>query len=96
MSEDIQVKLGVFAEKVQNLEKNLDRIIESEKTCGDNFRNEIREVRKEVSGICAYVENLLKDYVNKEEFAPVKLAVFGFIGLVLVTVVGAVLSLIIR
>lgn len=35
-------------------------------------------------------------YVSKEEFEPIKKIVYGLVGLILVAVVGAVLSLVVR
>lgn len=36
------------------------------------------------------------NYVTKEEFRPVKQIVYGLVGLILVSVVGAVMALIVR
>ena len=41
-------------------------------------------------------EQMKKDYVNKNEFAPVKNVVYGLVGIILISVIGAVLALIIN
>lgn len=41
-------------------------------------------------------QKLDHNYVTKEEFAPVKTLVYGMVGLILVAVIGALLTLVIR
>lgn len=44
----------------------------------------------------ADIKNTVTDsYVTKSEFLPVRNAVYGFVGLILVAVVGAVISLVV-
>lgn len=40
-------------------------------------------------------ENMDKKYVNKEEFKPVKIVVYGLVGIILTGVVGALIGLVI-
>ena len=50
-------------------------------------------LRRDVKEIKAKLE---KDYITKQEFDPVKKIVFGLVSLILLTVMGAFLSLIIK
>lgn len=42
------------------------------------------------------IENTMRSLVTRPEFNPVKMIAYGFAGSILMTVVGAVLSLILR
>jgi hypothetical protein len=48
--------------------------------------NAINDFREEVRGT----------YVTKDEFAPIKLIVFGLVGSVLITVLGAVITTVVK
>jgi archaellum component FlaC len=71
----------------------------------DNNKNVsviIAEISKDISFIRDTVERLeesiddiKKAYVTKEEFSPVKSVAYGMVSIVLVTVMGALLSLIV-
>jgi len=52
----------------------------------------IKNIRVNVVEIKAKLDN---DYVTKEEFEPVKKLVYGLVGIILLTVVGALLAVII-
>ena len=54
---------------------------------------QIQTMSKNVDEIKAKLEN---DYVTQDQFDPVKKIVYGLVGLILVTVVGALLALAIR
>ena len=54
--------------------------------------NEMKHISKDVSEIKS---TLRGSYVSKDEFEPIKRIVYGLVGLILVTVCGAVLGLVI-
>jgi hypothetical protein len=41
-------------------------------------------------------QRLERDYVTQEEFRPVKAVVYGLIGLIMTTVIGALITLVIK
>ena len=51
-----------------------------------------KNLEKELKSISTKLD---RDYVTKEEFDPVKTAVYGLIGIILITVVGYLLKLVI-
>ncbi len=53
---------------------------------------DIEYIKKQLSHIESKIEN---SYVTREEFKPVRTIVYGFVGLVLTSVVGALLGLVI-
>lgn len=55
--------------------------------------NDLTYVRKAVDDLNEKVDH---NYVTKEEFRPVKQLVYGLVGLILMGVVGAILSLVVR
>lgn len=55
--------------------------------------NDIHYIKRDVAEIKA---NQQAHYVTKEEFEPIKRIVYGLVGLIMVGVVGAVMSLIFR
>ena len=54
--------------------------------------NEMKHISSDVSEIKS---TLRGSYVSKDEFEPIKRIVYGLVGLILVTVCGAVLGLVI-
>lgn len=50
----------------------------------------------EMASDVKHIKNALPRYVTQDEFKPVKAIAFGFAGIVLVAVVGAILKLIIQ
>ena len=58
----------------------------------DVMANEMKHISKDVSEIKS---TLRGSYVSKDEFEPIKRIVYGLVGLILVTVCGAVLGLVI-
>ena len=62
--------------------ENVDRKVDDIAENMDKHFNEIRED--------------LKCHIRREEFAPVKAIAYGFVGIVLTTVIGALLTLIVR
>jgi hypothetical protein len=57
-----------------------------------NIKEDTQEIKQSVSALAARVESY---YVNNDVFYPVKTAVYGLMGGILITVLIAVLSLII-
>lgn len=55
--------------------------------------NDMTYLKEKLSSVDNKVSS---NYVSKEEFAPVRNIVFGLVGLILVAVVGALISLILR
>ena len=59
----------------------------------NNGKVTIRDVYEQIEKL----ENKIdKDYVHKAEFAPVKSLVYGMAGLIMMTVVGAILAGVVR
>lgn len=59
------------------------------KTYMDEKFNEIKQTLEKLS------TNLEANYVRKEEFQPVKQLVYGLVGLILTSVIGALLALVV-
>lgn len=57
------------------------------------IQQDLGYVRKQLDTIDSKVSN---HYVSKEEFDPIKKIVYGLTGLILVAVVGALLSLVVK
>ncbi len=57
------------------------------------MKSDVSYVRKAVDDLTTKIDH---NYVTKEEFTLVKNLVYGFVGLVLVAVVGAILSYVVR
>lgn len=55
--------------------------------------NDLGYVRKAVDSLNDKIDN---NYVTKEEFKTVKQIVYGFVGLILIAVVGAIMTLVLR
>ena len=68
----------------------------------DDFQNGVtlgeiaRVVRRIESAMVELRSDLKDDYVTRTEFWPVKVLVYGFAGLVLVGVVGALIALVVK
>ena len=60
---------------------------------------DIEYIKKEVDGVSKKVTDLddkvSKNYVSQEEFKPIKMLVYGLVGIILVAVIGALLKLVI-
>lgn len=54
---------------------------------------DITYIKKSVDDLTLKVDH---NYVTKDEFKPVKQLVYGFVGLVLVSVIGAIMALVVR
>jgi len=57
------------------------------------IQNDLAYIKEKVSAVDSKLNN---NYVSKEEFEPIKKIVYGMVGLILVAVVGALVSLIIK
>lgn len=55
--------------------------------------NDMSYVKRDIAEI---KETVAHGYVTKDEFEPIKRLVYGLVGLILVGVVGALLSLVVR
>lgn len=57
----------------------------------------VKEGMKDLKDGMDEVNKKLNDrYVSKEEFEPIKKVVYGLVGLILVAVVGAIISLVVK
>lgn len=56
----------------------------------------LQYIREELNKISVKLDTMTEIFVTKEEFAPVKKLVYGLVGIVLTSVVVAVLALIIK
>lgn len=68
-------------------------MIDNEDTSLALMANDMKYMRQDISEIKNTVRH---GYVTKEEFEPIKKIVYGLVGLILVSVVGAVVSLVVR
>lgn len=80
-------------QEIQNL---LSRLEER-----SNFNTKLHEANSELIKQVAvqlkeYVKAAEEKYVTKDEFNPVRQIVYGLVGLILVSVVGAVIALVVR
>lgn len=66
---------------------------ESENTQIALMANDLGYVRKSIDVLTDKID---KNYVTKDEFEPIRKLVYGMVGLILVAVVGAVMTLILR
>jgi hypothetical protein len=57
------------------------------------LKNDLEHITKLVEGINS---TLKADYVTREEFSPIKSIVYGLVGIVLTSVIGALVALVIR
>lgn len=57
--------------------------------------SDINYIKQDIAEIKGVLKELSSTYVTKGEFAPVKAIAFGLVGLILVAVVGAILSLVV-
>lgn len=66
----------------------------------ESLETKVALIAKDISYMKDKVDDvdvkLSSHYVSKEEFEPVKKIVYGLVGLILVAVVGAVISLVVR
>lgn len=58
--------------------------------------NELQYIKRDIAEIKEDLRESKGGYVSQAEFAPIRTLVFGFVGLVLVAVVGAILALVVR
>jgi len=56
----------------------------------------LKYIRDELAEIKITLDDFKNNYVTKQEFAPIKVLVYGFVGLMLSSVVGALILLVIR
>ena len=59
-------------------------------------KKELHEAMVKMEMRLGFVERALEDLVSYLEFAPVKLIVYGLVGLILSSVVAAVISIVVR
>ena len=69
-------------ERISKLEWELDSI----------KRSQLLDIKEDIKDLH---QDIKSDYVSKYDFAPVKLIVYGLVGTVLASVLGAVLTLVI-
>lgn len=55
--------------------------------------NDIAYIKRDVSFIN---DKISKNFVTREEFIPIQRLVYGLVGLILLTVLGAVLSIVVK
>lgn len=56
------------------------------------IKQDVEYIKKEVGEISGLLKN---DYVTRSDFEPVRKIVYGMVGVILITVVGAVLALVV-
>ena len=65
-----------------------------------SIQREIKQLNDDISEIKNNIKEnraeYIKQFVTKEEFAPVQRSIYGIVSLILVTVIGTVLSLVIH
>ena len=50
------------------------------------------EIKERLVRIETLLDNITKHYVTKEEFKPIRLVVYGFVGIILTGVIGGFLT----
>jgi len=73
--------------KKTHSQKEIDKAVVMQQVVDD-----IEQIKKDTTEIKIRLES---NYVTKDQFAPVQKIVYGMVGLILVTVVGALLTLVI-
>ena len=58
-----------------------------------NIENDISEIKL---GINELIKKMDEKFVTKNEFTPIKQIVYGFVGLIVVAVIGALISLVVK
>lgn len=74
----------------------MKRTISTSNTNSDNIEviaTRIEYIQRDVADIRQKLEG---DYVTEDEFAPIKKIVYGMVGAILLTVLGAFLTLVLR
>lgn len=59
-------------------------------------REEVKDVRRVLDGVPKLVDGRLESYVRRETFDPVRLLVFGLVGLVGTALVGAAMAVLLH
>ena len=57
------------------------------------LKTDLEYIKRDISEIKS---SLRADYVTREEFSPIKSIVYGLVGIVLTSVIGALVALVIR
>ena len=69
---------------------------DQEKLTNEALGIHLKYIREELTEIRATLVQFKDNYVTKQEFAPVKMTVYGFVGLVLTGVIGALIMVVLR
>lgn len=74
----------------------VDEMKQSEQTQIAVLTEQVKTVATAVTKMDSKLDSLVNKFVTKEEFWPIKALVYGFTGLILVTVIGALIMLVLR
>ena len=60
------------------------------------IRTDISYIKKSLDALNNKMDNFTSQYVTQTEFKPIKGLVYGFVGLTLISVMGAILAIVIQ
>jgi hypothetical protein len=89
----LEIELAVLKNELGNLKGVIRELKESNQAKTEKLEEIESRIEEAVDGVIALVADR---YVTKVEWDPVKKIVFGLVSIILLTVIGAALSLIIK
>lgn len=72
----------------------IDGICKDVEVFKENVLGRIKAVNKTARENTKDIEEIKRDYVTKIEFDPIKSLVYGLVGIIITTVIGAILKLV--
>lgn len=79
-------------ETLSQLERRVDKLHHNLELQGINVGNDIKNIKDDIHDL----READRSWVSKERYAPVERLVYGFVGLVLVAVLMAIIALVVR
>lgn len=87
---DVRVTLAQIAAKLDYVQASQQQMKDSLR----EVREEVKDVRRVLDSVPSMVDGRLTYYVRRETFEPVRLLVFGLVGLIGTAVVGALMAVV--
>lgn len=83
---------GPLNNPYMEIARELDELAHKVELQGININNDIANIKDDVDEL----EKRERNYITRERYAPVERLVYGFVGLVLIAVIMAIIGLIVR
>jgi hypothetical protein len=90
--DDVRVALATIVGQLSNLQQGQSDMKEQFR----DVRADVKELRSVVDGVPDLVDAKLQKFVTNDRFEPVQKLVFGLVGMVLLTIGGALLATILK